>query len=120
MQAGLKACTTSGGSGPPQGLPLTVVVQAFRPASVRPETCTFHGMFTNRPRRLEGIQYVGFQRYFLTICSAFKRQVFLSSNTVDPAMLQLRQTATLFEFAIVAYCFMPDHVHILLIAESER
>ena len=77
-------------------------------------------MITNRPRRLEGVQYVGFQRYFLTICSAFKRQVFLSADTVDPAMSQLRQTATLFEFAIIAYCFMPDHVHMLVTAQSER
>ena len=77
-------------------------------------------MRTSRPRRLAGVPYVGLQRYFLTTCTALRRRVFVSADVVDNALLQIRQTATLFDFALIAYCFMPDHLHLLVRAESER
>jgi putative transposase len=77
-------------------------------------------MITKRPRRLEGVSYVGFQRYSLTICTAFRGRILVSSPIVDPILSQLRQCASSFEFAIVAYCFMPDLVHLLVIAQSQQ
>ena len=77
-------------------------------------------MITRRPRRLDGVSYIGFQRYFLTTCTAFKRPTFATEPHVAPVLTQLLHAAVLFEFAIPAYCFMPDHIHVLLIAQSER
>ena len=34
--------------------------------------------------------------------------------------MHLRQTAAAFEFEVIAYCFMPDHVHLLVAAKTER
>src|SRR5260221_12750353 len=77
-------------------------------------------MITRRPRRLVGVSYVGFQRYFLTICTAFRRRVFADAAAVSPVLGHLRQTSALFEFALTAYCFMPDHLHVLATGESEQ
>ncbi len=77
-------------------------------------------MRNDRPRRLDGISYIGFQRYFLTICTAFKCSVFTEDAIVADIRSQLLQTTTQFEFEITAYCFMPDHLHALLTATSEQ
>ena len=37
---------------------------------------------------------------------------------VSSAYEQFVRTATQFEFAILAYCFMPDHLHLLVEAEA--
>jgi putative transposase len=39
---------------------------------------------------------------------------------VDEILLQLRQHCERFEFALIAYCFMPDHLHLLVAGGSER
>src|ERR1044071_9951366 len=77
-------------------------------------------MITRRPRRLDGVSYVGFQRYLLTTCTAFRRQLFTETTLVNQVVDQLLQNADKFEFAVVAYCVMPDHFHVLIEAKSER
>jgi putative transposase len=77
-------------------------------------------MITHRPRRLAGVPYVGFQRYFLTSCTAFRRPL-LSTDTVAISVTkQLLHDAALFEFEVLAYCLMPDHLHALVEAVSEQ
>lgn len=78
------------------------------------------GMTVRRPRRLDGVSYVGYQRYLLTSCTESRRPLFASRDVVTSALALLRQSAALFEFAILAYCFMPDHLHVLVAGESER
>jgi REP element-mobilizing transposase RayT len=77
-------------------------------------------MFPRRPRRLDGFSYVGFQRYFVTTCTAFRRPVFAERWLVTDVTAQLLQTAALFDVAVPAYCVMPDHLHALVEAKSER
>ena len=77
-------------------------------------------MRTNRPRRLTGVSYVGFQRYFLTICTAFRSGCFEEDCVVGDVHRQLQQSAAQFEMQITAYCYMPDHLHVLLKATSEQ
>jgi putative transposase len=67
-----------------------------------------------RPRRLPNVSYVGRRRYFLTFCSAKRRTVFIEDAVVELARVQIFTTARLEAFAILAYCFMPDHVHLLV------
>ncbi len=77
-------------------------------------------MITNRPRRLAGTPYVGLQRYFVTTCAAFRRAVFADADvarqTIDRILASIRR----FDFGAAAYCLMPDHLHLLLLARSER
>jgi putative transposase len=39
---------------------------------------------------------------------------------VEAVRWQLFRTASEFEFAVLAYCFMPDHLHTLLEGQAER
>jgi REP element-mobilizing transposase RayT len=66
-----------------------------------------------RPSRLPGVSYVGIQRYYLTLCTFERRTWFLETATVEEARSQLLQSAADHHFAILVYCFMPDHAHIL-------
>ena len=77
-------------------------------------------MRTNRPRRLTGVAYVGCQRYFLTICTAFRARRFEEDGVVGGVHGQLQQSAVQFAMEITAYCYMPDHLHVLLTATSEQ
>ena len=77
-------------------------------------------MRTNRPRRLAGVSYVGFQRYFLTICTAFRARRFEDEGVVGDVHRQFQQCARQFDMEITAYCYMPDHLHVLLRATSEQ
>ena len=77
-------------------------------------------MISNRPKRLPGVSYVGYQRYSLTSCTALRLPVFLDVALADRSILQLRQSAAAHDFALAAYCVMPDHVHALAYGTSER
>src|SRR5437868_4461193 len=71
-------------------------------------------MISNRPRRLRNTPYIGYQRYFLTTCTAHKHRAFEIAGVAQACMLHLRRSGERHGFALVAYCFMPDHVHLLM------
>jgi putative transposase len=69
--------------------------------------------FKNAPR-LETFDYLGPYRYFLTICVAERQRVFVDDESVNAVLSQLRQCSAARGFAVIAYCFMPDHLHLLV------
>ena len=71
------------------------------------------GMSPNRAPRLPEFNYLGFSRYFLTICVYPRRPVFHDLETGRWVAEQLLHTAVRFNFEIPAYCVMHDHVHVL-------
>jgi putative transposase len=71
-------------------------------------------MRRKRVPRLRGFAYTGGYRYFLTICSKNRERVFMTRAPVDLVIAQLLRTADEKQFAIVSYCFMPDHLHMLI------
>jgi len=77
-------------------------------------------VIANRPRRLDRVSYVGFERYFITTCTAFRRPFFATSSVATDVAAQLLHNADHFEFALLAYCLMPDHLHALVEARSEQ
>jgi putative transposase len=68
----------------------------------------------SRPKRLGNVCYVGVARYFLTFCVHERRKVFTCDQSVQLALLHIRQSARHERFSLFAYCFMPDHVHLLV------
>jgi REP element-mobilizing transposase RayT len=68
----------------------------------------------SRPKRLAGFRYIGPNRYFLTFCTRSRHQAFVDDLTVGDTLVQFRRTAAENGFAIVAYCMMPDHAHLLV------
>ena len=72
-----------------------------------------------RPGRLAGFSYLGLYRYFVTIGAKRPGEPFTSAAVVAHLLAQLRQQVAESKFALVAYCFMPDHVHLVLEGLSE-
>jgi putative transposase len=71
-----------------------------------------------KPRRLKDFPYHGCYRYFITIrAERFKRH-FIHDNVVAKVIEILRSTAEQQSFLVWAYCFMPDHVHLLIEGEN--
>jgi putative transposase len=70
-------------------------------------------MFKDRPR-LKSFTYLGPYRYFLTFCTAGRNPIFTRTDVFDLVLTQILRAATQNGFEILAYCFMPDHVHLLL------
>jgi len=68
---------------------------------------------------LDPAHYVGLQRYFLTFCTACRCRRFVEHDIVQMVLEQISQSALLFDIVVIAYCFMPDHVHLLIEGCSE-
>ena len=64
--------------------------------------------------RLKTFDYRGIHRYFLTFCTHERRRLFVMADCVALVHLQFLRTAAGSQMAILAYCFMPDHVHLLI------
>jgi putative transposase len=76
-------------------------------------------MLTGKPGHLKAFDYIGLYRYFLTFCTDNRHHLFVAREQVDVVLEQILRSATDTGFAVVAYCFMPDHVHLLVEAQSE-
>ena len=76
-------------------------------------------MLTNRPAHLKTFNYTGLHRYHLTFCTDNRRRIFTSPPTVELVLLQISRTSAEQQFAIIAYCFMPDHLHLLIEGQSD-
>ena len=83
-------------------------------------TCGNAIMQTNRPEHLHGFDYLGLHRYFLTFCTDQRHRAFESSERVDLARTQILRAAGDEQIEVTAYCFMPDHLHMLVEGLEER
>jgi putative transposase len=68
----------------------------------------------SRPRRLPGFSYTGVHQYSLTLCTLQRKHAFVNPGVVATTLAQVRQTVSQQLFALLAYCLMPDHVHLLV------
>jgi putative transposase len=63
--------------------------------------------------RIAPQNYLGYQRYFVTLCS-FRRQTVFSDPPYCQHLLDLLRTECASRnFRVPAYCLMPDHLHFL-------
>jgi putative transposase len=77
-------------------------------------------MRTGRPERLRGFSYLGFHRYSLTFCTQNRAPVFTTNDYVDLARTQILRAAANEAFDVIAYCFMPDHLHLVAAGGAEN
>ncbi|MGH7801997.1 MAG: REP-associated tyrosine transposase [Thermodesulfobacteriota bacterium] len=70
--------------------------------------------FRRKTNRLKNFDYASPYIYFITICTANRKEIFNNYETVSEVVKQLKETADKLNFQILAYCFMPDHVHLLV------
>jgi putative transposase len=63
--------------------------------------------------------YVGLRRYFLTFCTDHRRHLLTKPPVVDLVRAQISRAAAENQFEVIAYCFMPDQVHLLVAGTGE-
>ena len=71
-------------------------------------------MFLHKSIRLSEKNYHGKMRCFLTVCCADRRPHFGRSDNCEWLLDILRRKAAEHSFDILAYCIMPDHLHLLV------
>jgi len=71
-----------------------------------------------RPARLPGFAYKGHCAYFVTTCTDRRGRFFVSPAIVDMTLQHFLQSAEHAHVEISAYCFMPDHLHLLITVET--
>jgi putative transposase len=76
-------------------------------------------MITGRPEHLKTFDYLGLHQYFLTFCTYERRRLFLDSDAVDAVRTQIQRAASDQSFAVIAYCYMPDHAHMLVEGQAD-
>jgi putative transposase len=67
-----------------------------------------------RVPRLTAFDYSGLYRYSLTICTAGRATLFVTDEAISLVLLELSRTSDAEQFAVIAYCFMPDHLPALV------
>jgi len=73
----------------------------------------------SRPPRIHGFAYRGVYQYFLTFCGRERRPVFLEPAVALLVINHFLRTSRTWQFALLAYCVMPDHAHLLVEGLSE-
>ena len=58
--------------------------------------------------------YHGPGTFSVTVSTALRRNLFNDERAVNLCLSALAETATREEMEVLAYCFMPDHLHLLL------
>jgi putative transposase len=66
------------------------------------------------PHHLSGFEYIGLYRYFLTFCTFERNAYFTDALWVRLAIGQFLRASAEQAIGITTYCFMPDHVHLLV------
>jgi len=74
---------------------------------------------SDRPHRLAIFSYRGMHHYSLTFCCYRRRDVFVNREVVAVALDQILRSAAEWDFVVIAYCFMPDHLHLLVEGSEE-
>jgi putative transposase len=68
--------------------------------------------------RLRSFAYRGCHAYFVTCCTFNRFGWFSEAQIVAAVTSDLLRLAAVHEYDVSAYCFMPDHVHLLLESTS--
>jgi putative transposase len=69
------------------------------------------GMIIKHPQPLRGFDYIGPHHYALTWCCDYRKPQFTEAVRVELVLRQFLRACFESEFELVAYTFMPDHVH---------
>jgi putative transposase len=77
-------------------------------------------MFTGKPEHIKGFDYLGLRQDFLTLCSYSRRRCFVTDDAVVTVRTQIERAAAEQDIALLAYCYMPDHVHLVAEGKAEN
>jgi putative transposase len=66
------------------------------------------------PPRLSGFSYVGRYSYSLEFTTDGRRTTFVEGSVVRLVLQQILRAGAEERFSIITYCFMPDHLHLIV------
>src|SRR3954451_3249864 len=75
--------------------------------------------FHRKPNRLPAHCYKGQNVYSLTLCTQNRKPLFTNPDLVSTTLTTLKFTCSTHSFTVYAYCFMPDHLHLILLAQRK-
>jgi len=73
---------------------------------------------TRKLIRLASAAYQGPAAFSVTVSTASRQKLFFDQHAVSLCLDALEETATRDRMEVLAYCFMPDHLHLLLEAKE--
>ena len=79
------------------------------------ESTTFH----RKPNRLARGAYIGRRANFLTLCTNGRAKTFSDHAIIILLLDILHGTCAAHFFEVYAYCFMPDHLHLILVGTRD-
>ena len=65
------------------------------------------------------VRVPGLRRYFVTACTLHRRPFFTNRIVATVTIDQLRACSARQMFAVIAYCLMPDHAHLLVEGQAD-
>ena len=65
------------------------------------------------PPHHDKLPYVGTHHYFLTFCTKSQAAFFVEPATVELVLAQFLRAGRDGHFVLTAYCFMPNHLHLI-------
>jgi len=75
---------------------------------------------TRKPApRLQTFDYKGQYAYSITICTHNDTPIFTDEQVVKLVLESVYSVCSKEQFRVLAYCFMPDHLHLLLMGEEK-
>ncbi|MCX5727076.1 MAG: transposase [Candidatus Saganbacteria bacterium] len=74
--------------------------------------------FKRKRIRAKGFDYTGQHAYSIAICAYGKNSYFQDTALIKYLTNALKYESKIFGFGVYAYCFMPDHLHLLLIGDE--
>jgi putative transposase len=77
-------------------------------------------MQTRKPNRLPLKEYRGLKAYLVTIATSNREVRFEDPRLVEACRTRLASSADTLGFDVYAYCFMPDHLHLLAASQTEE
>lgn len=70
--------------------------------------------FQRKRNRLPPTRYRGLGSFFVTICCYERKKLFEKTDLTEQMLAILKETSSARSFRIYAYCFMLDHLHLLV------
>jgi len=74
--------------------------------------------FKRQRIRIKDFNYTGYYAYFVTICTFDKQRYFVDGDLINNIINYMKEESEYIGFKIYAYCFMPDHLHLILISDE--
>lgn len=75
--------------------------------------------FHRKANRLGPGSYLGPGAYFLTLCANERHKILANAVLVESVLPILRSACGSHSFNVNAYCFMPDHLHLIVMGGSD-